>query len=48
MAQNISIKEYCTIILYLYQLKNTSNILVVLLKFIRENLIDNENKLLEI
>ena len=48
MAQNTSIKEYCKIILYLYQLKNTSNILVVLLKFIRENLIDNENKLLEI
>ena len=40
MAQNISIQEYYKIILHLYQLKNTLNILVALLGFIRGNLMD--------
>ena len=48
MEQNISIKEYCKIILYLYQLKNTLHILVVLLESIRENLIKCQRKVLKI
>ena len=44
MQQNISKKEYYKKILYLYQLKNTLNILVALLKFIRGNLMKNQKK----
>ena len=40
MEQNHSIQEYCKIILHLYQLKNTLNILVALLKFIPGNLLE--------
>ena len=43
MEQHISIKEYCKIILYLQQLKNTFNILVVPLEFIRGNLMECQN-----
>ena len=48
MAQKISIQEYYKIILYLYQLKNTSNILVGLLEFIPGNLIECQMKVLKI
>ena len=47
MDQNISIQEYNKIILYLYQLKNPSNILVTLLKFICGNLMKCHWKVLK-
>ena len=48
MEQNMSIQEYYEIILYLYQLEITLNILVALLEFIRGNLMEFQKKLLEI
>ena len=48
MEQNISIQEYYKIILYLYQLRNTLNISVALLKFIREDLMECQKKVLRI
>ena len=47
MTQNIS-QEYYKTILYSYQLKNTLNILVALIKFIRGNLMEFQKKVLEI
>ena len=46
MEQNISFEEYYKIILYLYQLKNTLNILVALVGFICENLMESRKKIL--
>ena len=40
MAQNISIKEYNFFFLYFYQLKDTLNILVALLKLFRGNIME--------
>ena len=40
MEQNIFFEEYFCIIKYLYQLKNTLNILVALLGMIHENQIE--------
>ena len=48
MEENISTQEYYKIIFYLYQLKNTLNILVALLKFIHGNLMECQKKLLKI
>ena len=48
MEQNISIQEYYKIILYLYQLKNTLNVLVALREFIRENVMECQKKILKI
>ena len=48
MEQNISIQDYYKLVLHSYQLKNTSNILVVLLEFIRGNLIECQKKELKI
>ena len=47
MAQNISIQEYFKIIQNLYQLRNTLNILVALLEFIRGNLMECQRKILK-
>ena len=46
MTQNISFQEYYKIILYLYKLKNTLNILVALLAFIGGNLMECQKKVL--
>ena len=48
MEQNIYNQEYYKIILHLYRIKNTLNILVALLKFIRGNLMECLKKLLKI
>ena len=47
MTQNISIQKYYSIILYSYQLKNTSNILVALLGFTQGNLMKCQKKILK-
>ena len=47
MVQNVSIQEYYKIILYLYQLKNTLNIFMALLEFIRGNLMKCQKKILK-
>ena len=47
MERNISFQEYYKIILYLYQLKNTLNILVSQLKFISGNLTECQKKTIE-
>ena len=48
MEQNIFLQEYFKIIYYLYQLKNTLNILVALLGLKRENLMECQKKILKI
>ena len=48
MDLDVSIDKYYKIILYLYQLKNTLNILVRLLGFICENLMECQRKILKI
>ena len=48
MAQNIFLQEYFKIIQYLQQLRNTLNILVALLKLIRENIMEYQKKILKI
>ena len=48
MVQNIFLQEYFKIILYLYQLKATLNILMRLLEFIRGNLMECQKKVLKI
>ena len=48
MEQNISIHEYYKIILYSYQLKNTLNILVALLRFICGNVMECQKEMLKI
>ena len=47
MEQNISIQEYQNIIQYLYQIKNTLNIFMPLLKFIHGNLMECQEKVLK-
>ena len=47
MKQNIFLYEYLKIILYLYQLKNSINILLALLGMNRENLMENLKNVLE-
>ena len=44
MEQNIFLQEYFKIIWYLYQVKNTLNILAELLQLICGNLMEFENK----
>ena len=48
IIQNISIQEYYKNILYLYQLKNALNILMALLGFIGENLMECPKEILKI
>ena len=48
MEPNISIQEYLKIIYYLYPLKNILNILMVLLRLIRGNLMEFKKKILKI
>ena len=48
MEQSISIQEYYKIILNLYQLKNTLNVLVALHKFVPENVRECQKKILKI
>ena len=48
MEQNIFPQEYFKIIYYLYQPKNTLNILVALLGFNRGNLMECQKKVLKI
>ena len=48
MEQNKFLEEYFKIIQYLYQLKNTLNILVELLGSIRGNLMEFQKKILKI
>ena len=47
MKQNIFLYEYLKIILYLYQLKNSINILLALLEMNRENLMEHLKNVLE-
>ena len=47
MKQNIFLYEYLKIILHLYQLKNSINILLALLGMNRENLMENLKNVLE-
>ena len=47
MKQNIFLYEYLKIILYLYQLKNSINILLALLGMNRENLMESLKNVLE-
>ena len=47
MKQNIFLYKYLKIILYLYQLKNSINILLALLEMNRENLMENLKNVLE-
>ena len=46
MEKNIFLQEYFKIIWYLYQLKNTLNILVALLELIRGNLMEFQKQIL--
>ena len=48
MEQIIFLQEYFKIILYLYQIKNTLNILMALVEFIRGNLMECQNEVLKI
>ena len=47
MKQNIFLYEYLKIILYLYQLKNSINILLALLGMNRENIMESLKNVLE-
>ena len=48
MEQNIFLQEYFKIIKYLYQIKNTLNVLVASLGLIRENLMQCLKKIMKI
>ena len=48
MEQNIFLQVYFKIICYLYQLKNTCNILVALPRLTRGNLMEFEKKIFKI
>ena len=48
MEQNIFLQEYFKIIKYLYQLKNTLNVLLALLGLIRGNPVECQKKMLKI
>ena len=48
MEQNVFLQGYFEIIEYLYQIKNTLNILIALFKFIRRNLMEFQRTVLKI
>ena len=48
MEQNIFLQEYFKIVWYLYQLKNTLNILLALIELNRVNLLESQKKVLKI
>ena len=48
MEQNNFLQEYFKIIEYLYQLKNTTNTLVTLIRLICQNLMECQKKILKV